>query len=269
MATDTKSDTTTDMTARPVVRNPKRLARVIGALFVVLAVLGPFALLYVPGQIVVADDAAATAANLRDSAGLFRAGIAVEVVVMLVEIAMPVLLYLLLRPVSRAVALTAAFARFGEAVVIGVGLLASLLALRLVGEAGYLDAVDAGQRDALTLLALDSHGDGVFVGQIFFGFSLLLLGWLVFRAGFVPRIFGVLLAVAAVGYLADSVGHLLWSGYDDAFGWLVGVTAVVGEVPFFLWLLIKGVDSRVWHARVAAATAPPMPAPPDRAATVG
>jgi hypothetical protein len=151
--------------------------------------------------------------------------------------------------------------------VIGVGLLASFLALRLVGDAGYLDAFDAGQRDALALLALGSHGDGVFVSQIFFGFSLLLLGWLVFRAGFVPRIFGVLLAVAAAGYLADSVGHLLWSGYDDAFGWLVGVTAVVGEVPFFLWLLIKGVDSRAWYARAAAGSAPRMAPMPDREAT--
>lgn len=262
-----ETDTTAHEASRPVVRDPDRLARVIGALFVLLAVLGPFALLYVPGQIVVAGDAAATAANLRDSGDLFRAGIAVEVVIMLVEIAMPVLLYLLFRPASRAVALTAAFARFGEAVVIGVGLLASFLALRLVGDAGYLDAVDSGQRDALALLALDSHGDGVFVGQIFFGFSLLLLGWLAFRAGFVPRLFGVLLAVAAVGYLADSLGHLLWSGYDDALGWLVGATAVVGEVPFFLWLLIKGVDSRAWHARDSATTAGRSPAPPDGEAT--
>ena len=66
-----------------------------------LAVLGPFSLLYVPGQIVVAGDAGATAANLRGSGGLLRAGIVVEVAIMLVEVAMPVLLYLLLRSVSR------------------------------------------------------------------------------------------------------------------------------------------------------------------------
>ncbi len=258
------TDTTIDTSARRVVRDPNRLARLVGALFVGLVVLGPFALLYVPGQVVVADDATATAANLRESGGLFRAGIVVEVVIMLVEIAIPVLLYLLLRPVSRAVALTAALARFGEAVVMGVGLLASFSALRLVGDAGYLDAFDAGQRDALTLLALDSHGDGVSVGQVFFGSSLLLVAWLVFRAGFVPRLLGVLLAVAAVGYLVDSLGHLLVVGYADSSGWLVGVTAVVGEVPFFLWLLLKGVDAGAWHARDATATAPRPPAAPRR-----
>jgi hypothetical protein len=237
------------MTTTSLDRDPTRLARTAGALFVALAVLGPFSMLYVPGRIVVAGDAGATADNLRESGGLLRAAIAVDVVIMLIEVAMPVLLYLLFRPVGRGVALASAFARLGEAILIGVAMLMSLQALRLAGATGAMDAFDADQRDALALLALDGHEDGVFVGQLFFGFSLLLLGYLVHRAGFVPRIFGVLVLVASVGYLADGLGHLLWSGYEGSFGWLVGVTAVVGEVPFFLWLLIKGVDRQAWQAR--------------------
>jgi hypothetical protein len=236
------------MTARSV-RNPNRLARAIGVLFVVLAVLGPFGLLYVPGQIIVAGDAGATAANLRGSGGLLRAGIVVEVAIMLVEVAMPVLLYLLLRSVNRGVALTATFARFAEAVVVGIGLLGYLAAMRLVD--GPPSALDPGQRDALALLALEGHGDAVFISQLFFGFSVLLLGWLVLHAGFVPRLFGALLGLAGAGYLIDGLGSLLWAGYADAWGWLVGVTALVGEVPFFLWLLIKGVDRQAWERRAA------------------
>ena len=237
------------MPTRFAVPNPNRLARAIGGLFVALAVLGPFSLLYVPGAIVVTGDAAATASNLREAPGLLRAAIVVEVAIMLVEVAMPVLLYLLFRSVSRGAALTAAFARVAEAVVIGVGLLGSLTALRLAG--GPPGALDLGQRDELALLALEVHGDAVLVGQLFFGFSLLLLGWLVHYAGFIPRLFGALLGVAAAGYLIDGVGNLLWAGYPDVWGWLVGVTALVGEVPFFLWLLIKGVDPQAWERRAA------------------
>ncbi len=233
-----------------VVANPDRLARTIGLLILALLVLGPFSMLYVPGQIVVDGDATGTAENLRASGGLLRAGIVADAGVMLIEIAVPVLLYLLLRPVNRAVALVAALSRFAEAVVIGVSLLAYVLALRLADSPAYLEAFDSGQRDALALLALDSHADAVYIGQLFFAFSLFLLGWLVYRAGYLPQVLGVLLWVAAAGYAADGFGNLLWSGYEDSFGWLVGLTALVGEVPFFLWLLIKGVDRRAWNDRV-------------------
>ena len=236
----------------PTQAAPQRSARTAGALFVVLLVLGPFSMLYVPGEIVVADDAAATAANLRANSDLLRAGIATDVVIMLVEVAMPVLLFVLLRPVSRTIALMAAFARLAEALVIGIGLLAHLAALRLVGDSAYLAAIDRPQREALALLVFDGHADAVLIGQLFFGFSLALLGYLVYRAGYFPKVLGVLLLVAAVGYLSDSFGSLLWSGFGDRFGWVVGVTALVGEVPFFLWLLVKGIDTRAWAARAAA-----------------
>ena len=238
------------MTAATDVGNPNRLARVVGLLFVVLAVLGPFSMLYVPGRIVAAGDAVATAANVRESGGLLRGALVTDVAIMLIEVAVPVLLYLLFRPVSRGVALTAAFARLGEAFVIGAGLVAYPLALRLA-DGGGPGGLAAGQREAVALLALEAHGDVVLIGQVFFGFSLALLGWLVLRAGYVPRFFGVLLWIAAAGYLADSLGTLLWNGYGDSLGWLVGVTAVVGEVPFFLWLLVRGVDRSAWTARAS------------------
>ena len=230
---------------------PQRVARIAGVLFLALLVMGPFSMLYVPGEIVVTGDAGATAANLRAYGDLLRAAVGVDVVIMLIEVAMPVLLFVLLRPVSRTVALVAAFARLGEAFVIGVGVLAYLTALRLVGDIPYLTAIDGRQRDALALLVLDGHTDFVYVGQLFFGFSLALLGSLVYRAGYFPRTLGLLLAVAAVGYLADGLGSMLWAPYADRFGWVVGVTALVGELPFFAWLLVKGVDEAAWAARAA------------------
>jgi Domain of unknown function (DUF4386) len=253
------------MTTPTIELSPRRLARTAGVLFLVLAVLGPVSMLYVPGEIVVPDDATATGDNLRASGGLLQVAAVVDMAIMLIELVMPVLLYLLLRPVSRTIALIAAFARVGEALVIGVSLVAYFLALRLArGSTEYLDPLDAGQRDALALLVLDGHADGVYIGQVFFGFSLLALGYLVHRAGYFPRLLGILLLVAALGYLSDGIGSLLWSGYGDVFGWVVGVTAVVGEVPFFLWLLVKGVDMRAWNDRVRTPEPERVPAPVPR-----
>lgn len=75
---------------------------------------------------------------------------------MLVEVAIPVLLFALLRPVSRTIARTAAFARLAEGLVIGIGLLDHLAALRLVGDTAYLAAIDRQQREALALLVLEA-----------------------------------------------------------------------------------------------------------------
>jgi hypothetical protein len=226
-------------TAEP---SPHTYARAAGVLFLVLLVLGPFSILFVPSQIVEAGDAAATAANVADSENLLRLAIVSDTVIFLAEIAMAVVLYLLFRPVSRTVAAIASLARFGQAVVMAVNVLVYFVILLLLSGASYLTVVEQNQRDALALMFFDVHDYGVYVGQAFFGFSLLLLGYLIHRSGYVPRVLGLLMVVAGAGYLADSIGNFLYPDAEEALSALVGVTSVVGELPFFLWLLVKGVD---------------------------
>ena len=72
---------------------------------------------------------------------------------------------------------------------------------------------------------------------------------MIFKSGYFPRILGVVMVVAALGYLTDAYGNMLYPNYDETFGWVVGVTAVVGELPFFLWLLIKGVNVQRYNER--------------------
>ncbi len=74
----------------------------------------------------------------------------------------------------------------------------------------------------------------------------------VFKSGYFPRILGVLLILGALGYLIDSFGNILFPNYEAIFGLVVGVTAIIGELPFFLWLLIKGVNVQKWHDRASA-----------------
>ena len=46
---------------------------------------------------------------------------------------------------------------------------------------------------------------------IFFGLHLALLGYLIFKSGYIPRILGILLAIAGLGYLIDYLGKFKFS----------------------------------------------------------
>jgi hypothetical protein len=237
------------MTTRTAETSPLVYARVAGLLLLIVTVLGPFSLLYVPSTLFVPGDATATADNIRASEGLFHLGIVSDSLIFLIEVVLTALLYVLLRPVSRALSLGAAFARLAMAIVQGINLLPYFIALLLLSGAGYLRVFEPDQLDALALLFLNAHQDGVYIWQAFFGLHLAMLGYLIFKSGYFPRILGILVVVGALGYLADSYGNILYPNYGETFGWVVGVTAVFGELPFFLWLLIKGVNVQRYNER--------------------
>lgn len=231
--------------------SPKRLARTAGLLYLVIFVMAPFAFLLAKESLIVAGDATATAANIVESESMFRLGMTAEAAIFLVEIVLTAVLYVLFRPVSRPVSLAAAFARLGEAVVQGVNLLTSVLVLTVVGGAGYLTVVGADQLDAWALLFLEANEFMVLVWGLFFGLHLLLLGWLVYRSGFLPRVIGALLGLASLGYLAEGFGTILSPGSADVLATIVIVVALPGELALTFWLLAKGVDERAWRARAA------------------
>ncbi len=237
----------------------RRTARAAGILYLVIFIVAPLAYLLARSSILVEDDAAATAQNLIDDEGRFRLGLAAESVVFLVEIVLAALLYVILRPVSRSISLAAAFSRVAEAVVQAANLLPAALALLAVGGAGYFGAFDQQQRDDLVLLALDANDFMILVWGLFFALHLLLLGYLVYRSGFFPRILGILLGLASVGYFAESYGTILSPGASDVLGIVVIVLAVPGELAFALWLLIKGVDEEKWNERTLEAKRPSSP----------
>jgi hypothetical protein len=245
-ATMTTKEKTTNRTAGT---SPLVYARIAGLLLLIVAVLGPFSVIYVPSTLIVPGDATATADNIEASRWLFSLGIVSDSLIFLIEIVLTVLLYVLLRPVSRTLSLIAAFARLAMTIVQGINLLPYFIALLLLSGAGYLTVFEPAQSDALALLFLNAHGYGVFIWQLFFGLHLLVLGYLIFKSGYFPRILGVLVIAGSLGYLIDGYGNILFPNNTEIFGVIVGVTAVFGELPFFLWLLIKGVDVQRYNER--------------------
>lgn len=235
----------------------KRTARIAGALYLLIFLLSPFAFLYSPSAIVVPGDAAATAANVLASETVFRLGMVAESLVFLIEVILAAVLFKLLSPVNQTLALAASLSRFGEAVVQAVNLLTSVMALLLVGGAGYLAVFEPQQLQAMALLFLDAKESVVLVWGLFFGLHLVLTGYLVYKSGYFPRLIGALLALAGVGYFIESFGTFIAPEYAATLTTIVMFLAVPGELIFMIWLLWKGVDEEAYADRAATQLAAP------------
>lgn len=217
-----------------------RSARVAGAIYCLLAVTGPFTLIYIPGKFIVPGNAAASVSAILGHELLFRIGILAELACAVTWIAVVMALYRLLGGVSRIHALWMVGLVLVANAIACLNAVNNAAALILARGPNYLAVIDKPQRDALAMLFLRLHGQGDTVTQVFAGLWLLPFGLLVIRSGFLPRILGVLLVVNGLAYIVTSVTSLLWPAQGaDVFNWLF--PALLGELWIVLWLLIKGV----------------------------
>lgn len=156
-----------------------------------------------------------------------------------------VLLYVLLRPVSKSLALVAASLRLiAHPAIASINTLNQYMALQLLNGAEYLTVFSPEQLHALALLFLTAHSYGYLIGGIFFGLHLLVLGYLLYRSDLFPAILGGLVVLAAVGYLTESFAFFLVPAYEPIASTIVLVTAVIGEMVLALYLVVKGTKSQ-------------------------
>ena len=219
----------------------QKTARFAGLLYLALAALSAFGLVYVPIIMEVPGDAAATANNIVASESLFRLGVVSNLAVFTVNVFVAVLLYKLLEPVSKSIASL-------MVILIMVGLAIGMLnevnqfaALLTLGA----DNLTATQSQALASLFLDIHEHGFNIAHIFWGLWLFPMGYLIFRSGFLPKLIGILLIVAGMGYLIDFT--LFFLVPDVTLN--VSNFTFIGEVALIFWLLIRGVNVAQWEKR--------------------
>ncbi|MFP4436507.1 MAG: DUF4386 domain-containing protein [Chloroflexaceae bacterium] len=233
------------MTERIVNPSQLQMARIAGVLYLTIIISGIFAEFFVRQSLVVSGDAATTAGNITASAGLFRMGIAGDLIMIMNDVALALIFCILLKPVSNTLDLLAVFFRLAQATTLEINLLNLFFVLQLLNGADYLAALNPEQVHALVLLLLNAHSTGYAIGLVFFGFSILVLGYLIFRSGYIPRILGILLMLASLGYLVDSFAHVLLPNYADyaaIFTLVVFTPAFIAELSLALWLLLKGVN---------------------------
>ena len=176
------------------------------------------------GALVTPGDAARTAQDILGSEGLFRWGIASLILVVILDIVVAAALLRLFEPVNRSVSTMAAWFRVAYAAVYLVAIIQLVIALGLLDDA------------PLALRAINAYDTIWHVGLILFGVHLLLIGYLAYRSGFMPKIFGILLVVAGLGYLVDGFVLVLVPGPSIS----IAAFTFVGEVALIFWLLIVG-----------------------------
>jgi hypothetical protein len=249
MSANTAALGKTGTTTHTAGTSPKTYARIVGGFYLAIFFLGPFAFFMGRTAVVVPGDPAETINTLMASESMFRFGMVAETLIIFIEIVVSAILYMLLRPVNMPLALASTLARFGQSMLQAVNLFTAVPALLLLGGTGYLAAFEPDQLNALVLLFMDVNAFVIIVWGLLFGFHLLLLGYLVYKSGFWPRLLGILLVIGSVGYLAQSFGHLLAPQYDDILSTVVVVLSIPGELAFTLWLLIKGINVEQWKER--------------------
>ncbi len=231
--------------------SPRTYARFAGWLYLCVIVGGLFAEFYVAGKLIVSGDARSTTTNILGSESLFRAALVSEILMVAAYVGVALLLYLLLKPVSKNLALSSLFFATVGNVLWVVGSVYQIAAIRLLRGGTGLSAFNADQLQALALQNLKVHGAALNVGMVFFGIYCVLLGILIYQAGYLPKAIGVLLVVGgACDFMNEIVGFVAPSIAVWLPEW-VQLPGFVAELSLTVWLIVVGVNVDNWRRRVS------------------
>jgi hypothetical protein len=215
-----------------MVNEINKAAIITGVGLLIMALLAPIANFSILPSLIDLNNPAATVENISASQGLFRIGIGLLLFVAILDIMVAWGFYVVMKPVKHSLSLLTAWFRLIYAAVFLCAILSLTKALQLVN----LPSLDIESLNAMVMVTLKNFRAGWDLGLIIFGFHLALLGFLMVRSRFVPKLLGVLILIAATGYLIDGVGTLLFANY----GLTISEYTFAGEVVIIFWLLIRG-----------------------------
>ena len=234
------------MTQRIAEASPHPRARITGVVYLLYFLTAVSAEFFMRG-LVVSGDAAATANNILAHQSLFRLGLATGLIATACYVAVTALFYGLFKPVNRTLSLLAAFFSLVGCAILAFASLFRVAPLVILGGSQYLSVFNVEQLRALASLSLELYGQAVNICFVFFGVYCLLIGYLIFRSAFLPRILGVLMAFAGLGWLIFLSPPL--ANYLRPYILLLGVLA---ELALMLWLLVMGVNVQRWQQQANA-----------------
>ena len=233
------------MTNKVRIYSPQKTARVAAFVFLIIFFLGMSTELFIRPGMIVLGDPTATVRNIATSEALFRLSLVSDLIRQTLLMLLPLILYKLLKPVNKTIAALMVIFYLVCVPISMLNELNHLAVLLLSSGAGYLTTFKAGQLNALVMFFINLRIYGTYITQ-FFSFWVILLGYLVFKSGFLPRILGILLMLGGLCYTVLAVLFLLFPNFDAT---IFGVFTFIEEAIFYLWLLIKGVNVEEWKKR--------------------
>jgi hypothetical protein len=217
--------------------------RLIGLVYLLYALASPPSS-FLLKQLILPNDAAGTAHSILAHEALYQLGVSFGLIANVLYLALTALLYDLLKPVGRRVALVFAFSSLAGCIVQLVGALFLIAPLVILKDSQMLSAFPPGQLQAAAVFALKMYSRVYYVSFVLFGLFDLGIGWLIFRSRFLPRFIGILMMLGGLGALA-----FLWPPFATKFlAYLIAVGGVA-ELALLLWLLVMGVDIARWRQR--------------------
>jgi hypothetical protein len=229
--------------------SPQVCARIGGLTYLIIIVAGFIGEMFIRNKIIVPGDAAATLNNMMASSLLWRIGIAGDLIMHVGDVILMMMLYLLLKPVNKNLAMLSLLFNLIQTAVLVANKLNLLVPLFLLDNADYLKAFDPHQLQGLAYLSVKAHGYGFGIGLIFFAFNCFIDGYLIFKSGYFPKILGIMMQIAGACYLINSFALILAPSFADMIFPLILVPSFIGELSLCLWLLLKGVNMQQWNKR--------------------
>jgi hypothetical protein len=218
-----------------------KLAKAAGFLYLVSIIGGGFAEAFVRGGLTVSGNAAATAHNILASEQMYRLGFVADLVCIICSIFLSLIFYILFKPVNRNLSLLALIFSTVATAVMTVNLLNQQAPLLLLHNSSYLKAFTIDQLQTQSLFYLNLQSQGYNISLSLFAFYFPIIGYLVYKSGFLPRVLGIVYTFAGLGYLANSLAWFLAPNLAHYLFPYVLLPAFVGEVSMSLWLIFKGI----------------------------
>lgn len=212
-----------------------------GFLYLLIIGFGLIAQIFVRDHLVDYNDATITARNILASEFLYRLGFVSELMMLVCDVGVTTILYILLRDFNRNLTLLSTFFRLTSIIVLCTVALSHYAALFFLGSAEYLTVFNLDQMEALSLLSIKVHGSGYNISLLFFGFHLILLGYLFYSSAYIPRLLGVLLLIGGLCYIINSLTWFLFPALVKMIYPAILIPCSIGELFLSLWLIIKGV----------------------------
>jgi Domain of unknown function (DUF4386) len=222
----------------------QKLAKIAGVLYLFIAILGFWGIMYVPSQTVVRDDAAATMSKLLSNEFLFRSGIAGNLASSVIFLFLALTFYRLFKNVNENLAKILVVLVIVQTPVFFISEALNFSAL-MVAKGELMKSFDTIQRQDFVLFLLRTSKYVIIILQIFWGLWLIPLGQLILKSGYLPRIIGILLILAGVCYVIEVMDYILLSEKLSLITNYFAILYSVAELSTVLWLLIKGVKTNL------------------------
>ncbi|GGD63261.1 DUF4386 domain-containing protein [Lacimicrobium alkaliphilum] len=234
---------------KSIIDSPNSYTRIAGIAYLLIIGFGITGQLFIRDGLVDFDNAALTASNILEASDIWRLGIAGDVMMHALDIPVMVILYFLLKPVNKLLALVSVAFNLAQTAVLVANKLVLLVPLIMMNDSQYMLAFESDQVSSQVMLLLDIHDYGFALGLVFFGFACVGYGFLIYCADYFPKFIGVLMTIAGLSYLLNSLTLLIAPSLSDVV-FPILVLSFIAELTCALWLIFRGVDAEEWQRNI-------------------